>query len=739
MNGFEALFGSAKWLEATEEGAFPVIRQSFSLDAIPSDATLNIIGFGGFTVYLNGRIVTDNLFLPLNTDFEKRETPIGEETAHRILCESYPVSHLLCEGKNTLVVLLGEGWYTGVAREKPFGGKKVCFHLYDKESGADLACSDLRAVWAPSFVTEGKFNRGETQDFHGWDDRMTAQVFDDSAWARVREARAPESEYMLSDCPRDRVIETIKPLLLSKDERGALYDAGTNLTGYPVLRAKDGQVSVRFSELLSPDGDLEEFHGHGQYLDYTLNGTEQLLYPRFAWIGFRYFYVTGEAEVLSVQRIHADIEVNSDFVSDNETLNWLYRAYVNTQLCNMHNGIPSDCPHIERRGYTGDGQLVCRAAMRTLDARRFYRKWSDDIADCQDRLSGRVPHTAPYTRSGGGPGGWGCAIVVLPYEYWKMYGDDRPMREMFDGMLEYFRYMEDHSSRCLVTSDKEGEWCLGEWCPPRAVILPPPFINNYYYVKSMYMAVEIARHIGREDVIPLLEARIEERKQAIIDAYFNQLDGNFLGNVQGANAFALDIGLGDERTVKHFLEHYETESYYDTGIFGTDIVTRMLFKAGRANLAVRLLSAAEPHGFGLWQREGSTTLWEYWDYDRTIRSRSLSHPMFGAVVAYFFEYLLGIANREGGAGYDYIDIKPCLVDGLSRVSGHMTTKNGRVGVSYVRTVRELHLTLEIPQSTEARLILPNDETHDVGAGMYTFIAEMEGDRIIQILKKERVQ
>ena len=129
MNGFEALFGSAKWLEATEEGAFPVIRQSFSLDAIPSDATLNIIGFGGFTVYLNGRIVTDNLFLPLNTDFEKRETPIGEETAHRILCESYPVSHLLCEGKNTLVVLLGEGWYTGVAREKPFGGKKVCFHL----------------------------------------------------------------------------------------------------------------------------------------------------------------------------------------------------------------------------------------------------------------------------------------------------------------------------------------------------------------------------------------------------------------------------------------------------------------------------------------------------------------------------------------------------------------------------------------------------------------------------------
>ena len=33
----------------------------------------------------------------------------------------------------------------------------------------------------------------------------------------------------------------------------------------------------------------------------------------------------------------------------------------------MHCGIPSDCPHVERRGYTGDGQLTCNAAMIQLD------------------------------------------------------------------------------------------------------------------------------------------------------------------------------------------------------------------------------------------------------------------------------------------------------------------------------------------------------------------------------------
>ena len=85
----------------------------------------------------------------------------------------------------------------------------------------------------------------------------------------------------------------------------------------------------------------------------------------------------------------------------------------------MHTGIPSDCPHIERRGYTGDGQLVCRAAMDVLDAKDFYRKWIEDIADCQDRLTGHVQYTAPYIRSGGGPGGWGGAACIVPWRYYE--------------------------------------------------------------------------------------------------------------------------------------------------------------------------------------------------------------------------------------------------------------------------------------------------------------------------------
>ena len=151
--------------------------------------------------------------------------------------------------------------------------------------------------------------------------------------------------------------------------------------------------------------------------------------------------VEGETGNVLISTVHADVPVSSTFETDNDVLNWIYRAYINTQLSNMHAGIPSDCPHIERRGYTGDGQLTCHAAMSALDAKEFYRKWINDISDCQDIKTGHVQYTAPYLRSGGGPGAWGCAIVEVPYRFYKEYGDLEPAARLYPQMLEYFRFL----------------------------------------------------------------------------------------------------------------------------------------------------------------------------------------------------------------------------------------------------------------------------------------------------------
>ena len=80
----------------------------------------------------------------------------------------------------------------------------------------------------------------------------------------------------------------------------------------------------------------------------------------------------------------------------------------------MHGSFPSDCPHRERLGYTGDGQITAQAAMLTLGSKEFYRKWIRDILDCQDPESGLIQHTAPFLGGGGGVGVLCFFVFVVP-------------------------------------------------------------------------------------------------------------------------------------------------------------------------------------------------------------------------------------------------------------------------------------------------------------------------------------
>ena len=699
------IFGDAIWVKAAESDICPVIRTDFKISGAVKSATLYILGLGTYVSYVNGKAVSTDLFQPINSNYEHRDFPKGEVMAVRSYVNKYDVAHLLKEGENTLATMLGNGWYDGTRQEKPYGEKKLCFSLeiVGQDGEVKRIGSSLNDRYAQTFVKKSNLLEYEVHDYTDWDEAILGEGFDYSELKHVVPAKPLDTEYYFSDCPRDTVVETCVPKVVGKIGNATVYDAGVNLSGIPVLmsKGKKGKIKVSFSEELTENGDTEDKHSMWQWFEATVADKPVEIKNVFSWYGFRYFKVEGEAEAVSVLRTHTNVAVTSSFSSNDSTLNWIYDTYLNTQRCNMHHGMPSDCPHFERRGYTGDGQLTCRSAMHLLDMHKFYTKWMEDISDCQDRLTGHIQYTAPYTHSGGGPGGWGSAIVVLPYEMWKHYGDDKNLERFYPQMLHYFEYLESHSENMLVNSDTPGEWCLGEWCTPGPVELPAPFVNNYFYVKALEKTVEIAKHIGKDEDIPMLLDRMQERKRAISVAYFNPWDGNFLGMRQGANAFALDIGLGDERTKKNFINYYDKLGYYDTGIFGTDIVTRKLFEYGRADVAVKLLTANDPHGFGKWQKDGATTLWEYW-----FDSRSHSHPMFGAVATYLFEYILGIKQEKDSYGFDRITVSPSYVDSLDRVKGHITTDKGVISVSYEKINGKVTLYVSLPDGIHAKVTTP---------------------------------
>lgn len=243
----------------------------------------------------------------------------------------------------------------------------------------------------------------------------------------------------------------------------------------------------------------------------------------------------------------------------------------------MHCGVITDCPHRERIGYTGDAQNTAESAMLTLSCKDIYEKYIRDIADTQDKNTGHIQHTAPF------------------------FG---------------------------------GGWCLGEWATPEKPVIPAEFVNTYFLIKSLQLLKEIAAIIGENSD---LFSEIEEIcKKAMYTAFYDTEFHSFCKGVNGADAFAADIGIADTKCINGLNIKYSTQKL-DTRIFGTDILINTLFKNGFEDTAFKLLTEEGKYTFSDHMNHGATTLWENWN-----GIGSHNHHMHGAVTGCLFYHILGM-------------------------------------------------------------------------------------------------
>ena len=639
----------------------PLFRRSFWLDRTErfQSARLEICGLGYFLFYINGKRISDQELMPAMTDYAsvlgcETTYPVWEErSAHRCWYLSFDLLPYLKTGENVLAVRLGNGWYHQTERiaegKFVFGLPKLWFELTltDADGRQEWIESDRQTLWHPGGLLKNNLFLGEVRDLRKEPEGWQYPDADLSGWKPAQPVHAPETLLEEQTCPPDRVIRKLYPVLIGAYDGRKIYDCRENIAGRVVLSClgKKGEcITVRHAEELAADGtlDFESAGGSDQLQQdhYICDGRIQTLHPLFCWHGFRYFETEGPCEVLCAEVIHTDVAVTSSFSCSDPVLNWLYETYIRTQLDNYHGCIPSDCPHRERLGYTGDGQLTAETAMLLLDTKELYRKWYQDILDSQGAETGHIPHTAPFLGGGGGPGGWGCAVYQVPLAWAKIYGDDSLLVQGYDAILRWFDYMDAHSEKGLVVREEEGGWCLGDWCFPASEEkeqLPEAFINTFYYLHGLQEMMQISEKMNNK--LPIRFAEREKNvKNAFLNAYFDPETGDFCEGRAAGNAYGLALGLGDERTKKHLVEKYEALGRFDTGIFGTSMLLEQLFSIGAGDLAVRLLTNdSEAASFAHMKRNGATTLWERWD-----GRESHNHPMFGACVRLLFTQILGI-------------------------------------------------------------------------------------------------
>ncbi len=644
---YQFVFDDASWVGFGGERDAVIARKDFWVDTV-KQTFLYATGLGFCEIYINGKKISDRLLAPAWTNYIKTDSktmsyPIFDKMTQRILYEKIDVTSFLKEGENTIVFHIGGGWFCqyesigeGVT---PYGNIMLCFKLMQGEK--QIAESDDRVKYVKSYVRKSNIYYGEEHDARIGNYDFTSTEYCIEDWKKPEELERPLSVLQEQTCIPDKVIRIIKPRCIYRHGDIKLYDIGENISGYAVIKFNDdtshsGVCDVRYAENINEDFTLN-FNSAGwesrvQRDRFIRDRVKTEFYPIFTWHAARYFEVIGDAEAVEYRVTHTDLKQIVEFKSSNDTLQWIFDAFIRTQLSNTHGCIPSDCPHRERLGYTGDGQLACEAVMTCFDAEKMYRKWMQDVADCQDVYNGHVQHTAPFRGGGGGPGGWGGAIVFVPHSFYKFYKDEAFLKKYYQNMLNFLDYMEERSENGLVVREELGGWCLGDWCSPgNKNLIPEPFVNTYFLIKAFRQVIEISELLGKDTAG--LKARLENVITSFKNAYYDEATGTFCSSLEASDAYAFDVGLGDERTLKAIVEKYEKLGEFDTGIFGTDILIRVLCENGHKDLAFRLLTSEKENTFYNMKKHGATTLWENWNGEA-----SHSHPMFGAVVQYIVKY-----------------------------------------------------------------------------------------------------
>lgn len=723
----------------------PLLRKTFEVKEGLKSARIWMTGLGYYELHLNGQKVGDEVLVPNQTNYGKRngllERPIPVEdnfTGYKVMYLSYDVTGMLTQGENAVGAILGNGFYNAEQNwVKGYGSPRLLFqmHLEYEDGAKETIISDPSWKVSESAIVYDMIYQGEHYDARleqpGWD---TAS-FDDSQWEQAVPRKAPYGRLVAQNGPSDRVMERLQPKKMDKLGEGHYrIDFGEEISGWLRLNEVEGPAGQRIDIRYICESTM----GSNSY---TLKGGGKESYAtRFTWYVFREVEIKGwpgelKPEQITAEAVYSDVECVASFDSSNELINTINRIWRRSMTDNMHGSVASDCPHRERSAYTGDGQVVCDMVMETYDVRAFYNKWLADIREAQNPESGYVPNGAPWQPGCGGGPAWGSAMNIMPWSFYQHYGDKELLAGFYPNMKAQLKFMKQHvdADGIMEMKDPCGWKNLADWCTPGNAPTAP-MVHSYFYWVCNTLTSKAAQALGYTDDAQTLRAEAERTRQSFMKRFWDEKEGSY--GLYGGNLFALSMGVDKERlelvrkAVRKGIE--AADGHLDTGIFGTRLLFEILADHGMIDLAYQIINKRTQPSFGWWIEQGATTTWEAWS---GVQSRN--HPMFGGSLVWLQRILAGVRMNESSPAYTHIVVKPVIPEGLGRASYSIRTVRGVVSNGWERKDGRFVMTTVVPVGSTATVHLPasvasrwtesgqplSDTVVELPSGTYRFVGE----------------
>ena len=694
----------------------PFLRKTFMCARKPKKASVFLCGLGWHELYVNGHKADDRVLAPTVTQYDHHANYI-----------EYDVTSLLRKGRNALTVLLGNGWYN-CQTQVVWNMEMAPWRDYPKLL-CDIVLDGITAVWSDSswLVHDSPITFDALRSGQFYDARLEVPGFadpdlDDSSWDHASLCPPPGGRIereCIQPCKVVRSYPAVAKRFVSCWE--TTYDFGVNLTGWCRIKVRGEagtQVEIKYAEQADPVSghintqEIDPYVKSGRFQTdgYILKGAPEgeEYEPSFTYHGFRYVqvWIYGKAEVLDIhaQFVHTAFAETGSFTSSDLLLNTLQKNTLQSFRSNF-TGIPTDCPHREKNGWTGDAAVAAETGIWNFDMAPGFAHFLRILVDLQ-RPNGQLPGIAP---TGGwgynwGPGpAWDNVLFEYPWQVYLFSGKTDLIRQYYDNFLLYLEY-------CASRENEDGllDFGLGDWCHwDRAAITPVEVTSSAYYYQNLLRTAFFADLLGRSSDASSLRSRARRVRKNFLRK-FEHADGTFADNAPTANAAAVYFGLTEARktakTVRALVKQLRARQHKaDFGILGSKYIPRVLAEHGFADDALEIITQKEFPGWG-WQVEhGATSLWENWN-----GKDSRNHIMFGDISAWMYQYPGGLRPSMESPGFRRFLIQPCFVKKLDHVKVSYLAPAGRIRSEWRRSANgKITLDFVVPKGCRADLVLPD--------------------------------
>lgn len=753
----------AKWISAGSMILTPCFVKRFTAKMKPTSATLHITGLGYYEASLNGRRIGTKLLDPAPTDYTKT-----------VLYSTYALDEEIRPGENTLSVIVGHGlfcvralsqWWFERAPWKAAPCMIARLELAYPDGTSETVVTDRSWRQVRSPVGYDDFREGEV--IGAWHPSLPDYGTDGIP---AVERRGPRGRLVAESQHPAEAVETFQPVSIHAFDGGVqVVEFPKDISGWVELKirgAKKGDVvSIRYDERVekdfspvapSPGNDADlrlpakgpdrrridcYFKASASFPVCTTDigfqtdrfvcaGAEEETYePRFTYNGFRYVVIRGLRTPLQRQDvvakfIHTAFPRTASFECSDPVFNRLMAMADVAYRANFTDGFPTDCPHREKNGWTGDASIASELAQYCYENTSGYEKWLRDICDAQNAkgdIPGIVPSAGWGFTWGNGPA-WDSALPVIAWNLYIYKDDVRILGEVYPALVRYLAYTATKASGNLV---RHG---LGDWVPPDARFMPSvEFTSSCYYMQAQEIASRMAAAIGRHDDAARFADGAAATKSAI-NARFLKDGGTYDNGGQTAQGMALSFGLPPANALESVRARLvaavnEADGKTRMGVLGMKHTFRALSDAGRSDLAFAMITHPGSPSPADWVRKGGTALWEDW-----ADGASRNHIMFGDFACWAYQRLAGIRLLDGGTAatpappvraFREFLVAPEFVPQLNYVRASVESVYGRMSVHWRRTDDgRISLEVAVPPNTSATLRLPGCSDRRLAAGVH---------------------